>query len=51
MLASIPIPLTAPSIRNEIGDLVLKANTLRDEAWQKEPEAIRQIESLASVKV
>jgi type I restriction enzyme S subunit len=50
MLASVPIPLPTPSIRNEIGDLVLKANALRDEAWQKEREAIRQIENLTSIK-
>ena len=51
MLASVPIPLPVPTIRNEIGDLVLKANALRDEAWQKEREAIRQIENLTSIKV
>lgn len=51
MLASVPIPLPALSIGNNIGDLVLKANALRDEAWQKEREAIRQIENLTSIKV
>jgi type I restriction enzyme S subunit len=46
MFASIPIPFPSLAIRNEIGDLVLKANALRDEAWRKEQEAISQIESL-----
>ncbi|MDJ1169749.1 restriction endonuclease subunit S [Roseofilum sp. BLCC_M154] len=46
MFESIPIPLPAASIINEIGDLVLKANQLRDEAWQKERDAIGQIETL-----
>ncbi|MEG4805889.1 hypothetical protein QUA82_17400 [Microcoleus sp. F8-D3] len=50
MLSSVPIPLPAPSIKNEIGDLVLKANELRDKPWQKEREAISQIENLPSVK-
>ena len=46
MFASIPIPFSSLAIRNEIGDSVLKANALRDEAWRKEQEAISQIESL-----
>ena len=50
MLSSVPIPLPAPSLKNEIGDLVLKANALRDKPWQKEREATSQIENLPSVK-
>ncbi|MBD1941152.1 restriction endonuclease subunit S [Coleofasciculus sp. FACHB-712] len=48
MFASVPIPLPTPSVRNEIGDLVLKANALRDKAWRKEQDAISQIESLTA---
>jgi type I restriction enzyme S subunit len=46
MLASISIPLPEPSIRDEIGNLVLKANALRDEAWHKEQDAINKLENL-----
>ncbi|MEH1882291.1 restriction endonuclease subunit S [Nostoc sp.] len=46
MLASVPIPLPEPSIRDEIGNLVLKANQLRDEAWRNEQEAISKLENL-----
>lgn len=48
MFACVPIPLPAASVRNEIGNLVLKANALRDEAWRKERNAISQIECLAA---
>jgi type I restriction enzyme S subunit len=47
MLAAVPIPLPDTGVINEIGNLVLQANTLRDEAWRKELAAIRQIETLA----
>ncbi|MEQ9482070.1 restriction endonuclease subunit S [Coleofasciculus sp. F4-SAH-05] len=46
MLASVPIPLPEPSIRDEIGNLVLKANALRDQAWRKEQDAIGKLENL-----
>ncbi len=46
MLASVLIPLPDITIINEIGDLVLKANQLRDTAWRKEQEAISQLENL-----
>jgi type I restriction enzyme S subunit len=46
MLASVPIPLPEPSIRDEIGNLVLKANQLRDEAWRNEQDAINKLENL-----
>lgn len=46
MLASVPIPLPDLSIRDEIGNLVLKANQLRDEAWRNEQEAINKLENL-----
>jgi type I restriction enzyme, S subunit len=46
MLSAVPIPIPAETIRDEIGNLVLQANELRDEAWRKEQDAIRQAESL-----
>lgn len=48
MFSSVPIPFPEIKIINEIGDLVLKANRLRDEAWHKEQGAIKQIESLVT---
>ncbi len=45
MFSSIPFPLPEPSIRDEIGNLVLKANQLRDEAWCNEQDAITRLES------
>ena len=50
MLASVHIPLPEPATRNEIGDLVLKANQLRDRAWRNEQEAISKLEKLISSK-
>lgn len=49
MLASVTIPMPDTAIRNEIGDLVLQANELRENAWRKEQEAIRQIDSLVQI--
>ncbi|MBW4635540.1 MAG: restriction endonuclease subunit S [Iphinoe sp. HA4291-MV1] len=46
MFSSVPIPLPEPSVRDEIGNLVLKANKLRDEAWRNEQEAISKLENL-----
>ncbi|MCY7322817.1 MAG: restriction endonuclease subunit S [Phormidesmis sp. CAN_BIN36] len=45
MLASVPIPLPEPETRDEIGNLVLKANQLRDEAWRNEQDAITRLEN------
>jgi type I restriction enzyme S subunit len=50
MFSSVHIPLPEPKIRNEIGDLVLKANQLRDQAWRSEQEAISKLEKLISSK-
>lgn len=50
MFSSVHIPLPELSIRNEIGDLVLKANQLRDQAWCSEQEAISKLEKLISSK-
>jgi type I restriction enzyme S subunit len=44
MLASVPVPLADEPTRKEVGDLVLKANHLRNEAWEKERAAITQLE-------
>ena len=44
MLASVPVPLADEPTRKEVGDLVLKANHLRNEAWEKERTAITQLE-------
>jgi type I restriction enzyme S subunit len=46
MLGSVPVPLPENPIINEIGDLALKANGLRDEAWRMERRAIDQFEEL-----
>jgi type I restriction enzyme S subunit len=45
MLGSIPVPLPDPAIMNEIGNLVLKANSLRNEAWELERWAIERVEN------
>jgi type I restriction enzyme S subunit len=50
MFSSVHIPLPEPATRNEIGDLVLKANQLRDQAWCSEQEAISKLEKLISSK-
>ncbi len=50
MLASVPIPLPDIAIRDEIGNFVLKANQLRDEAWRNEQEAITKLENLIANK-
>lgn len=50
MLASVQIPLPEASIRDEIGNLVLKANKLRDEAWRNEQRAITKLENLIAGK-
>jgi type I restriction enzyme, S subunit len=50
MLASVPIPIPGLKIRDEIGNLVLKANQLRDEAWRNEQDAITKLENLISKK-
>ncbi|GAX36476.1 hypothetical protein NIES3585_25090 [Nodularia sp. NIES-3585] len=50
MLASVRIPLPEASVRDEIGNLVLKANQFRDEAWRNEQEAINKLENLIAKK-
>jgi type I restriction enzyme, S subunit len=46
MLASVPVPLADEHTRKEVGDLVMKANNLRNEAWEKERTAITQLEQI-----
>lgn len=50
MFASVPIPLPEASIRDEIGNLVFRANQLRDQAWRNEQEAITKLENLIANK-
>lgn len=50
MLSSVPVPVLPEAQRNEIGNLVLRANALRDEAWKKEQEAIAGIERMITPK-
>ena len=45
MLGSIPVPYPEESVRNAVGELVLAANNLRDEAWRLERGAINDLES------
>jgi type I restriction enzyme S subunit len=45
MFSSVSIPLPEAKIRDEIGNLVLKANQLRDEAWRNERDAITKLEA------
>jgi len=49
MLGSVPVPLPGSAIVDEIGNLVLKANALRTDAWQIERKAIAQIEDLVAL--
>jgi type I restriction enzyme S subunit len=50
MLGSVPIPLPPPDIRNQIGNLVLRANELRNQAWQIEREAIDELEGMIDAR-
>jgi type I restriction enzyme S subunit len=44
MLGAVPIPLPSLGVRDKIGDLVLRANELRDQAWRIERETIEELE-------
>lgn len=46
MLGSVQIPIPDTAAVNEVGDLVLRANGLRDKAWRLEREAIGRIEEM-----
>ncbi|MDR4484749.1 MAG: hypothetical protein R3B95_16310 [Nitrospirales bacterium] len=48
MLKSVPVPNANESVRKQVGELVLRGNELRNNAWILEQKAIRQIESLLS---
>ena len=45
-LSSVPIPFPKKKMRDDVGNLVLSANNLRDEAWRVERKTIEKIESL-----
>ncbi|HYK37037.1 restriction endonuclease subunit S [Alloacidobacterium sp.] len=51
MLGSIPVPYPEASIRSAIGDPVLTANGLRDEAWKLERQAIDDLETAIDSRV
>jgi type I restriction enzyme S subunit len=48
MLASVPVPFVSRYERDAIGDLVLRANDLRDQAWSEEQAAIEQITTIVA---
>ena len=48
MLGEIPIPLPEKEKQEEIGKLVLEANSLRDQAWRLEREGVAQVEGMIS---
>jgi type I restriction enzyme S subunit len=48
MLKSVPVPNVCPSIRHEVGELVLRANERRNDAWLMEQKAIHQVETMVS---
>lgn len=50
MLSSVSVPLLPEEQRHEIGNLVLRANKLRDEAWKLEKDAITRIEQIVKPK-
>lgn len=46
MLGTVPVPLLSREQADEIGDLVLEANKLRDDAWNLEQRAFRMLETI-----
>lgn len=46
MIGSVSIPLPSNGIQKKIGDLVLRANELRDQAWRIERDAIQELENV-----
>jgi hypothetical protein len=46
MLESVQIPMTSREIYDAIGNLVLRANELQNDAWHIEREAIEGLEDL-----
>jgi len=50
MIGSVLIPLPSREVRNKIGDLVLRANELRNHAWRVEREAIEELENIIEGK-
>jgi type I restriction enzyme S subunit len=43
MIGQVPVPLVPEALRAEVGGLVLRANSLRDDAWRSESDAIREV--------
>lgn len=48
MLSSVSVPNATEAVRMQVGNLVLRANELRHNAWMLEQKAISQIESMLS---
>jgi type I restriction enzyme, S subunit len=48
LLCSVIVPNGPPAVCEEIGELVLRANALRDEAWRKEQKSIENLERLSA---
>ena len=46
MIGAVPIPLPTRSVRYKVGDLVFRANELRDQAWRLERQTIEELECL-----
>jgi type I restriction enzyme, S subunit len=46
MIGSVSIPLPPNGVQKKIGELVLRANELRDQAWRVERDAIQELEEL-----
>jgi type I restriction enzyme S subunit len=50
MLASVPVPLLQPADQAHVAQLVLQANGLRNDAWQKEQKALRRLEEILTLQ-
>jgi len=50
MIGAVPIPMPSQDVRDKIGDPVLRANRLRDQAWRTERQTIEELESLIEGK-
>jgi len=46
MLGRVPVPVLTAAVQTRIGDLVLRANDLRDDAWNRELDAISSLEDI-----
>jgi len=50
MLRSLPLPLLTTEEMDEVGGMVLKANSLRNKAWELERAAIKELETILEGK-